>query len=551
MKRDTEALGRGEHDILVIGGGIYGAAVLREAALRGLSAALVEQRDFCGATSANSLKIIHGGLRYLQQADLPRIRESVYERRAFLRTAPHLVEPLPCVMPTHGHVARSRAVMRAALWINDLLSYDRNRSVDPARQLPAGQILSRQEVRRLLPGLPSAPVTGGVLWHDAIAYDTERIVVGMVRSAVAAGAAAANYVRAVQYRREGSRITGILARDLLTGREFPVAARMVLNCAGAWSGALLRALPMPVSGPAQGLALVMNFVLDRELIPRYAAGLSSARGRLLFFVPWRDRTMVGTFARWHEGHPDDAAVRGEDIQSSLQAINQAYPGAGVEQDQIAHVHAGLMPASPPSTPNDEPSVARRFEILDHARRDGVGGLLTVVGVKYTTARDVAARVIEAAIGQLAKRCPPSLSDERPLPGGDIADVGRFFSEALARLPPQMPAAAAIHLLRSYGTEYDPLLTLGQEDPRLLQPVGKSQDVIGAEVLFAVRSEMAQTLSDVVFRRTGLGTRGMPDAMTLEACASLMGNELGWDASRIRSETADCQPMPGFSRQFTL
>ena len=196
MERNLEALQSKPFDILVVGGGIYGAALLRDAAAQGLSAALVEQADYVSGTSANSLKIIHGGLRYLQQADLPRVFESIRERSLLLRTAPHLVAPFPCLMPTTRALMKSRLVMWAGLLLNDILSWNRNAGLVPSRRIPRGRTLSRRALLDILPPLRDTPATGAATWTDAFAYDSERLPLAMIRAATARGALAANYVRA-------------------------------------------------------------------------------------------------------------------------------------------------------------------------------------------------------------------------------------------------------------------------------------------------------------------------------------------------------------------
>ena len=220
MKRDLDRLGREDFDVLVIGGGIHGAAAARAAAARGLRTALVEKDDFGEATSANSLKIVHGGLRYLQRADLAKVRDSVRARREIFRRFPHLVAPLPCVLPTRGLGLRSRPAMAAALLLNDLLSADRNLGVAPACRLPRGRTISRAELQRRAPRLADERASGGALWHDGIALDTERLVLELVLDAAAAGAAVANRVRAVSFLRRGDRVEGVLARDELGGARW-------------------------------------------------------------------------------------------------------------------------------------------------------------------------------------------------------------------------------------------------------------------------------------------------------------------------------------------
>ncbi len=478
MQRDLKQLADTAFDVAIVGGGIYGAALAREAALRGLSAALIDKRDFCCATSANSLKIIHGGLRYLQQADLIRVRESVRERRAMLRIAPHLIRPLPCLMPTVG-VLKSKPAMFAGLLANDILSADRNHGLNADRRLPRGKIISRDELEALLPGY-SGPGTGAALWTDAVADDTERVVVEMVQAAVANGAQAANYVKMVGFLRNGDHVTGITARDQLDNAEFDIQAKLVINAAGPWSNAVLekldgRAKPLPYA-----LALGMNAVFRRELIPNYAAGLPCQeagpdKGRLMFIVPWQNTTMAGTFYRHHQADVNAMAPTEGDTQRLLDQINSALPHAQLVQDDVTRIHAGLLPCKPDRPADSDPKLLRHYMLVDHTERDGIEGLITTLGVKYTTARDVAERTITLAAGKLGQKIRTSSSATVPLPAGD------------------------------------------------------------KEVSSAIHDEMAQTLADVVYRRTGLGATGAPSDDMLQACAKTMAEELDWDAARLTTE----------------
>lgn len=534
MIRDVEALARGQYDIVVVGGGVYGAAVLRSAALRGLSAALVEQNDFGSGTSANSLKILHGGLRYLQQADLPRLRESVRERRAWLRIAPHLAEPLSCLMPTRGCGMHSRAALAAGIAMNECLSLDRNRGIDPLRRIPAGRMLARPRTLAILPGIAPATVTAGAAWHDAIAYDSERLVLGLVQDAVRSGAAAANYVRATSLMTEGRRVTGIHAHDVATGRDLAIAGRVVINCAGPWTDEWLQAAPIRLTRPRPGLALAMNVVLRRSCVADYAAGLRGDTGRLLFFVPWRGITMVGTQNRWHADTVGNWQVGESALDDFLREVNTAYPGIRLSRGDLADVLAGLLPSRAPVRPGGEPRLDRHFTLIDHARHDETDGLITLLGVKYTTARDVAERAVAMAARKLGRRCPPSGSERRPLPGGDIPDLDAFLRDAARSIPASVPDAARDHLLRNYGSDYRKVLALVAGDPTLAAPLGASS-TLGAAIAYAVRKEMALTLSDILFRRTGLGTVGRPDQTAMNAAAALAARELGWSPDRTRRE----------------
>ncbi|MBT3193095.1 MAG: FAD-dependent oxidoreductase [Verrucomicrobia bacterium] len=480
MQRDLKQLADTPFDITVIGGGIYGAAIAREAALRGLTVAVIDKGDFCCATSANSLKIIHGGLRYLQQADIIRVRESVRERRAMLRIAPHLIRPLPCLMPTTG-VLKSKAAMLAGVLANDILSADRNRGVDADHRVPRGKIISRRELEKRLPGY-RGPGTGAALWNDAVANDTERIVVEMVQSATSAGACTANYVACRGFLTKNNRITGVRVQDMLTQEAFDIRSKLVINAAGPWSNQILEKLDGEVAPLPYDLALGMNAVLKQELIPTYAAGLPCQepgpdKGRLMFIVPWRGTTMAGTFYRHHTDAVDAMQPTDADTVRLLSQLNSAMPSAQLTPDHVARIHAGLLPCKPGHSAESDPKLLRHYMLIDHAQRDSVDGLITALGVKYTTARDVADRTISLAACKLDKAIRPSSSATTPLPCGNT------------------------------------------------------------DILHAVRNEMAQTLSDVVYRRTGLGATSIPDDATLQATANTMAETLSWDAPRIAEEIA--------------
>jgi len=554
MKRDLSALTRKKYDVLVVGCGAYGAFAAREAALRGLSVAVIDRKDFCGATSANSLKIIHGGLRYLQQFDVARLLESARERRNLMRIAPHLVHPLPCAMPTRGYMMRSKPVLFLGMLLNDFLTGDRNQYADPGKIIPAGRVVSRSEFQRLVPGLDDRRFTGAAVWHDAYAYNTERLVVIAVKDAVRYGADAANYLEAVKFHREGRRVTGVVARDAFTGREITINAELVINNTGPWTNETLSLLGEDVQMPVPGLALELNFVLKRRLLDRHAVGLSGYRQndgkeRLLFFVPWHGVTMAGTYCRLHAGRMDRVQVMDQDIRTFLEDLNSAFPSAKLTRDDILRVHSGVLPIEEGSNLWPEPEPLKHFIMVDHSREDGIDGLFTVVGVKYTTARDVAEKTIDRVLRKLGKpRGTASESSVLPLPGGDISDLQRFISESRDVAPKVLSEATMTNLLYTYGTEHAGILELGKTDSALLKSVGGQSNTIAAEVVYAVREEMAQTLSDVVFGRTDLGALGVPGDQVLKGCAEIMARECGWDKQKFENEITELKQL--FPRQVS-
>ncbi len=538
MKRTLSLLANKEFDVVVVGGGIYGAAIAREAALCGLSTAVIEKGDFCSATSASSLKIIHGGLRYLQQMDIARLRNSARERRTLLRIAPHLVHPLPCLMPTQGHFMKGREAMLCGMLLNDILSADRNRQMDPEKIIPRCRLISKDEVCRRVPGFSPEGITGGAAWNDAYVYNSERLVTAMVRSAVEAGATAANYVKLTGFHKPGTRVTAVRVRDELDGAEFDIAAKLVINAAGPWANEVLATVMPGSPAPVSGLALGLNFVLKRSLLPHFSAGLRFRRNagesqRLLFMMPWRGHTLAGTYYRPHQGPADSMQVTEQDIEILLSDLTHAYPAAEIKRGDIVAILPGLLPVKHTRLVNGEPVLANHFAIIDHAGNDSIEGLMTVVGVKYTTARDVAVRTLRQALAKLGLPQITPGSDRLPLPGGTIPDFNAFLKETQARAP--MSAAMIEHLAFNYGTDTHALFAMGKTEPALLSPLSPSTPVIGAEVAHAARTEMAVTLADVVLRRTDLGSAGRPSPDALETCSRIMAAECDWNEPRRMAE----------------
>jgi glycerol-3-phosphate dehydrogenase len=490
-------------DLLVVGGGVHGAAAARAGAVRGLATALVEQGDFGHATSANSLKIIHGGLRYLQYGNLRMVREGIRARRSLFRLFPRLVTPLPCVVPTYGRGIHGRLAMGAALAINDALSFDRNRGVAPAGRLPAGRILSRADMLRIAPGLVVPGLSGGALYHDGIAADTERLVLDLVLAAAERGAAAANYLRMEGFLFRGSRVEGVRARDLLSGAALEIRAKVVANAAGPWFDEVNGSLPHPA--PAVPLTKALNILVARPLFGSHAVGIPGSgrhrdadgvvrsRKRFFFFAPWRGGTMIGTLYLPYPGKPAACAVTREEIALMVAEINGIHPAARISEEEVCFTHVGLLPLRPGGGTEDS-RLLKRPLVVDGARALGVEGLIGLRSVKYTSA----CRVADEAMELVATKLGRTLAESPDAAGAEAS--------------PEKPASDADRIL-------------------------PGQQTSAADVLRGVRTEMAQTLADLVFRRTPLGTFGHPGREALAACAALAAGELGWDAARREREIA--------------
>ncbi|HSD09611.1 MAG TPA: glycerol-3-phosphate dehydrogenase/oxidase [Candidatus Binatia bacterium] len=543
MKRDLRKLSDRSFDVAVVGGGIYGVSIARDAALRGLAIALVEKEDFGGATSANSHKIVHGGLRYLQHADLRRMRESIHERSALLRIAPHLVRPQAFLMPTYGHGLRGREVLCVALGLNDLLSLGRNRALEPARHIPSGCVVSRSECLRLAPGILEEGLTGGALWHDGLMLNSERLLFAILRSAIDAGAEAANYAEATEILLHGGRAEGIRVRDAFSEERFEIRARVIVNAAGPWS---LGGLGPPQPTSAIRLAKAMNLV-TRPILGEHAIGVArrsrEARGavrsdrRLFFLVPWRDRTLIGTAYFPYDGAPDGFAITEPEIERFLEEVNWSYPPARLSRADVRLVHGGLVPVVGSRDADADVELATRYQIRDHAA-EGLEGMITVTGVKYTTARGVAEAAVDRVSSKLGAETSRSRSAELPVWGGDIERVEEYVAREAEALRPGVTANTVRRLVTHYGSRHREVLAEVGGDEQRLKPIADGTEVTGAEVTFAVRREMAAKLADVVFRRTDLGAAGHPGDPALVAAAALVAQELGWDEARIESELAE-------------
>ena len=361
------------------GAGIYGACVAWDAALRGLRVALVEQGDFGQETSANSLRTVHGGLRYLQHADFRRMRESIRERAALFRIAPHLVRPFPFMMPTYGHGVRGPEALALGLAAMAAIGFGLRRE-----GLPRAGMLSPADCLKREPGIRKAGLTGGALWYDGVMSDPERLLWSIVRAGSDAGAEAANYVRVEALERAGGRLTGVRASDLESGKEFSIRASHVVATVGPWQPSLAGRFGLPTPVPGEGWIKALNLV-TRPLGPDFALGVARPRGgRLYFLLPGRGCSLIGTDYIATRDAPDDLQTDDAEVLSFIARINEAFPAARLELPDVRMVQAGLLPAR-----------AGRPESLDasprisDARVHGVDGLFAVTGVKFTTARAVA------------------------------------------------------------------------------------------------------------------------------------------------------------------
>lgn len=426
IRRDPDGAARTDHDLIVIGGGIQGVTTALEATRRGLRPLLLEREDYGHATSGSSLRILHGGLRYLQGLELPRLFASVAERRWFARHFPELVRPLPCMMPLYGRGLRRRSVMRVALAINDVLSVRRNAGVEEPCRLPRGRVLGVAETTSHFPGVERDGLEGSALWYDLIMPSSERMLIEILRWAIAHGATALNYTEAVRLSSVSGRIAGVEARDLESGTRFEFRAPVVVNCAGPWAGDAAAELDEAFDHSLP-LTLAFNLLLDREPVSDIAVAVEPPDGgHTYFLLPWHGRTMTGTCYSSREKAARTPTPTAAEVGEMLRDIGEAI-GQRLQPEDVLRVFPGLLPAKRPGA--DVPK--RKDQLVDHAKRGGTRGLYSVLGVKYTTARRLAEKAIRMAYGSRKPRArfsrgqsASSRSARASEPGAWMRDIAR-------------------------------------------------------------------------------------------------------------------------------
>lgn len=534
MKRSVQNFEGHCFDVVVIGGGVYGLCTAWDASLRGLSVALLEKDDFAHASSSANYKLIHGGLRYLQHLDFRRMRISICERRHMMTMAPHLVAPVEFIIPCYGHGIKGPEILRSALLINDLMGYDRNRGIEPGRRIPRGRIISADEYRRRIPGQCRENLTGGAVYHDAQMYSSERLALSFGRAAEKLGACLLNYAEVKHIAREGDRVTHLEVMDKVAGRTFNVHGNLFVNMTGPWSEITRQLLstnqPVPHVVRSKGVQIFTRSLASTgftvETRQKDTTAVIARGGRSLFIQPWRGKSFIGQSDRIFSGNPDDFEITEEDIAEFLKEFNEACPSAGLSRKDVVHWLGGMIPVG-----NDDPNpeaanISHRYEILDHEREDGICNMISAIGVKFTISRYIAEKVVDRCLRKLGRRQQPSLTTRQRTFGGDVEDVKRLAGYLTREHGWDLPTAS--HLAHLYGSENRELLALCRENPDWAKHLDGSGEAIRAEVIHAIREEMALHMDDVIIRRSDMGTLGYPGDAMVEDIARLMSEELGWD-----------------------
>jgi glycerol-3-phosphate dehydrogenase len=511
-----------EHQVLVVGGGVVGAGVALDAATRGLSVGLVEARDFASGTSSRSSKLIHGGLRYLEQLNVGLVREALTERALLLqRLAPHLVRPVPFLFPFTHHVWE-RGYVGAGVTAYDLLGF----SLGQAKGLPGHRQLTRRSTLRLAPALKRSAVTGAIQYWDA-QVDDARYVVTLVRTAACYGAQVASRTQVTGFLREGERVTGVRAVDLETGAELKISAQQVVNATGVWTDDI----QAMVGG--RGVINVraskgVHLIVPRDRIHSHTGIIMRTPVSVLFVIPWGRHWIIGTTdTDWSLDKAHPAASRA-DIDYVLDQVNRVL-AVPLTRDDVTGVYAGLRPLL--AGESESTSRLSREHVVAHP----VPGLVMIAGGKYTTYRVMARDAVDAVAHALDGRVPPSCTDSVPLAGAD-GYVALWNARYRLARSSGLHVARIEHLLGRYGSLTGEVLGLIAAEPDLGRPLGGADDYLRAEVVYAVTHEGARHLDDVLARRTRISIETWDRGLTAAAeAADLMAKPLRWDARQEARE----------------
>lgn len=539
MQRFIENYTNEHFDVIVIGGGITGASVACEAASRGLTVALLEQRDFSWATSAVTSKLIHGGLRYLANGEFSLVRESLRERRVLENIAPNFVYPIP-IMIAHNTkpFKNNKWAMKIGMLLYDTLSYDKNYTWDASKRIPMHRTISKQTVLRSEPYVKASSLTGASVYYDCASIFPERLTLAFIKSAVAYGAKVANYAR-VEGFVCGSRqcVTGIKVRDLLNDAMHKITGTITINCGGPWADILLGLAKANDSSNGNGNFTLrrsegIHIITDKKLISgKYVVSSLTPSGRHFFLIPWRRHTIIGTTDKPFTGNPDKYRVTKQSILELIDEVNASFGDGTLSYADVRHTYGGLRPLVEEQT-EETYTNSRKYEIYDNSI-DGLDGLITVEGGKYTTSRRLAENCLKLIEKKLCRNLGKSITAGHRLAGCKIPDMNAFLDK-VRRDNADFGGETLEYLGRNYGTEHAAILKLARDDNTLAEILNADGEIL-AQVTYAVKYEMARTLSDIVMRRTGVGTLGHPGEEVLRKVATVAAPALGWDNARIESE----------------
>jgi glycerol-3-phosphate dehydrogenase len=548
LRSDAQS-GPGALDLLVIGGGVTGTGIAWDAALRGLRVACLEKVDFGSGTSGRSARLIHGGLRYLAQFQLGLVYESTRERRTLLRIAPHLVKPLPFLYPLYKGGKDRRFVIRTGMWMYDGLALFR--SIHIHRMLNRKQTLRSEPCVRPEGARGTERLLGAAEFYDA-QVDDARLALATAQAAHRAGSRLANHVRVSGFVHDGAgQVCGVTAIDELSGEEFMVSARVVVNATGVWAEQLMGQDDPQGSGhlrPTKGIHIVVDHSC---FCNSHAIVFTSPRDeRMLFLVPSDHFAFIGTTETDYSGSLDEPFATSEDVEYLLEAANQAFPQAHLTRENIISTWAGVRPLIGSEDGADAYDVSREHEIFESS-----SGLLSVAGGKLTTFRHMAEQIVDRVVARLASQhgltgFSQCCTDDTSLDPAPLPELQALVESAGPTAPPGCSGGQVGHLISRFGSRHQAILQLAGQEPELGQRIVADLPYLWAEVDHALNEEMVLTLSDMLVRRIPLihavRDQGLSVAPTV---AARMARPLGWDQAQTAAQIDSYKHQVDLTRRF--
>ncbi|MEI6186263.1 MAG: glycerol-3-phosphate dehydrogenase/oxidase, partial [Dehalococcoidia bacterium] len=530
MKRDFKAVAGKTFDVIVIGGGIIGAGVARDTALRGLDTLLLEKEDFGSGTTSRSTRLIHGGLRYLRQLEFGLVRQDLGEREVLLRIAPHLVHPLSFFIPIPNLSLNVAMLLGTTLY--DVISYDKT--------LPNHRYLNRVKTLAEEPGLRVKGLQGSYVYSDCAIPLTERLNWETALSAAEGGASVVNHAKVTNVLREGNRVTGVEVRDEISGEVLQARAKLVVNAAGHWVDTIKEMLfkdRSPYLLRTKGAHIMIPEVSKHALVL-----FSPLDGRLFFVIPWQGYSLVGTTDTVYKEDLDAVYATRKDVDYILEGLHLAYPDVRI--DDVYYAYAGLrsLALKPGKSASN---TSRSHEIIDHSKRDHIDGLVTILGGKITAYREVAKDGADLACRKLGNRAR-CVTGEKGLPGApalgsvEIAGLAEKFGLSIDTVA---------HLARIYGSRAGEVLAPAGQDRAGLRPLSAGGPDIVAQVWHAVRNEICMTVSDFMLRRSVVGLRKDLGADAVPAVAVEMQKLLSWSDGEKGRQVQAHQAVASLGRRF--
>jgi len=517
------------YDVIIIGGGISGASVAYEAASQGLKVALFEKGDFGAATSAATTKLIHGGLRYLKNLEFGLVRESLMERRILENIAPNFVYPLPFMVPTYKNFKNNKQILLTGMLLYDVLSFDKGFTKDKSKKLPHFKMLSKEKVKTAEECVKVKGLTGASVYYDCQSIFPERLTLAFIKSAIKYGADVANYSKVTSFIHENNMIKGVNVKDLILEKEYEIKAPLTINCAGPWVDIVLNSADISdnkhIIQRSEGI-----HIITKKLCNKHSVTVMTKSGRHIMLMPWRNYSLIGTTDKEYNGNPDNYKVTKESVLELIDDVNENY-NVKLKYEDVIFTYGGLRPLVDDQTEGSY-ETSRKYEIFDNAK-DKLDGLITVEGGKYTTSRQLAINVQKLIDKKLHRKNKRTITRNEFLAGSEIPDIEKFIDELHVEYK-DFSSQSIEYLGRNYGTECHKIFELARKNKKLNELVSADGEIL-AEVEYAVKNEMAFTLSDILFRRTGIGTLGYPGKEIFDKVVNYASELLNWDDNRKNRE----------------